>query len=35
LKIHAAIAEIASEEEIGILVETLDKIPSLIPHRKT
>jgi hypothetical protein len=35
LKIQAAIAEIASEEEIGIIIESLQKIPSLIPYRKT
>jgi hypothetical protein len=35
LKIHSAIAEIASEEEVRRIVEVLKKFPSLIPHRKT
>ena len=35
LKIYAAIAEIASEEEARRIIEVLKKFPSLIPHRKT
>jgi hypothetical protein len=34
LKIHSAIAEIATEKEVITIVETLKKFPSLIPHRK-
>jgi len=35
LKIHSAIAEIASEEEMKGIVEVLEKFPSLISHQKT
>ena len=35
LKIYAAIAEIASEEEAIKIIEVLKKFPSLIPPRKT
>ena len=35
LKVCAAIAKIASEEEAKIIVEALKKFPSLIPPRKT
>ncbi len=35
LKIYAMIAEIASEEETGRLMEALKRFPSLIPPRKT
>jgi hypothetical protein len=35
LKIHSAIAEIGSEEEMKSIVEVLEKFPSLISHQKT
>ncbi len=35
LKVHSAIAEINSEEEVKSLFKGLEKIPSLIPFRKT
>ena len=35
LKIHSAIAEVASEEEVRRIFESLKKLPSLIPRRKT
>jgi hypothetical protein len=35
LKIHAAIAEVTSEEEVKKIVEAMKTFPSLIPHRKT
>ena len=35
LKIYSAITEISSEEELRIIVETLERIPSLIYHPKT
>jgi hypothetical protein len=35
LKIYAAIAKIASEEEAIKIIEVLKKFPSLIPPRKT
>jgi hypothetical protein len=35
LKIHSAIAEIASEEDMRMIVEVLKKFPSLISHQKT
>ena len=35
LKIHSAIAEIASEEETKAIAEVLEKFPSLISHKKT
>ncbi len=35
LKVHAAIARIASEEEAGRIVQTLKNFSSLIPPRKT
>jgi len=35
LKVHSAIAEINSEEEVNSLFRGLEKIPSLIPFRKT
>jgi hypothetical protein len=35
LKVHSAIAEINSEEEVKSLFRGLEKIPSLIPFRKT
>jgi len=34
LKIHSAIAEVASEQEVIRIFESLKKLPSLIPHRK-
>ena len=34
LKIHSAIAEVASEEEVRRIFESLKKLPSLIPHQK-
>ncbi len=35
LKIHSAIIEVASEDQIEVLWRVLEKIPSLIPFRKT
>ncbi len=35
LKVHAVIAEVASEGEARRIIEVLKKFPSLIPHRKT
>jgi hypothetical protein len=35
LKVYAVIAEVASEEEIRIMMEVLKQFPSLIPPRKT
>jgi hypothetical protein len=34
LKIYSAIAEISTETEVRIIVEALEKFPSLIPYRK-
>jgi hypothetical protein len=34
LKIHSAIAEVASEEEMRRIFASLERIPSLIPPRK-
>jgi hypothetical protein len=34
LKIHSAIAEVSSEEEVRAIMETAENVPSLIPHRK-
>lgn len=35
LKIHSAIIETSGEEEMGTILKALEKVPSLIPHRKT
>jgi len=35
LKIHSAIAEIATEKEAATILDLQEKIPSLIPHKKT
>jgi predicted aldo/keto reductase-like oxidoreductase len=35
LKVHSAIAEVNSEDEIELLLKGVEKIPSLIPFRKT
>ena len=35
LKIHSAIAEIATEKEARTILDLQKKFPSLIPHRKT
>ena len=35
LKVHAAIAEVVSEETVRKILGSLKRLPSLIPHRKT